>query len=79
MFLFTSHTSQNKSQNKTDLLRLEVTDDGVDVVEDLVNEGHHLTHLNLDKVTSTLLGNLDEGVTCHVLHAIVRLCVDTEG
>ena len=56
------------------LLGLEVTDDGVDVVEDLVDEGHHLAHLHLDKVSPALLGDLDEGVARHVLHAIVGLC-----
>lgn len=56
------------------LLGLEVTDDGVDVVEDLVDEGHHLAHLHLDKVAPALLGDLDEGVARHVLHAVVSLC-----
>ncbi len=57
----------------TDLLRLEVTDDGVDVVQDLVYEGHHLSHLHLDEVAPALLGNLDEGVTSHVLNTIMGL------
>jgi len=57
----------------TDLLRLQVADDGVDVVEDLVDEGHHLAHLDLDEVPPALLGDLDEGVARHVLHAVVRL------
>lgn len=65
-------TSQS-SGDGTDLLWLQVTDDGVDVVEDLVDEGHHLAHLNLDKMTPALLGDLDEGVTRHVLHAVVGL------
>lgn len=56
------------------LLGLEITDDGVDVVEDLVDEGHHLAHLHLDKVAPALLGDLDEGVARHVLHAVVSLC-----
>lgn len=61
-------------QEQTDLLWLQITDDGVDVAEDLVDEGHHLAHLNLDEMASALLGDLDEGVTRHVLHSIVGLC-----
>lgn len=53
------------------LLGLEVTDDSVDVVEDLINEGHHLSHLHLDKMPPTLLSNLNERVTRHVLHSIM--------
>jgi hypothetical protein len=55
-------------------LRLEVTDNGVDAVENFFNEGHHLSHLHLYKVAPALLSDLDEGVTRHVLHAIVRFC-----
>lgn len=57
-----------------DLLRLKVTDDRVNVVEDLIDEGHHLSHLHLDKVAPTLLGNLNEGVARHVLNSIMGLC-----
>ena len=32
------------------LLRLKVTDDGADVVEDLLDEGHDLKRLNLHKI-----------------------------
>lgn len=53
---------------------LEVTDDSVDVIEDLIDEGHHLSNLYLDKVPSALLGNLDESVTGHVLDTIMGLC-----
>lgn len=56
-----------------DLLRLQVTDDGVDVVQDLVNEGHHFSHLHLDKMTPALLGDLYESVTGHVLNTIMGL------
>ena len=66
-----------RSGGGTDLLWLQVADDGVDVVEDLVDEGHHLAHLNLNKMAPALLGDLDEGVTRHVLHAVVGLCVET--
>jgi hypothetical protein len=55
------------------LLGLEVTDDGVDVVEDLVDEGHHLAHLHLDKMATALLGDLDESVTRHILYPIMGL------
>lgn len=60
---------------RADLLWLQVTDDGVDAAEDLVDEGHHLAHLDLDKMSTALLGNFDEGVACHVLNAIMGLCV----
>lgn len=56
-----------------DLLRLEVADDGVNVVEDFVDEGHHLSHLHLNKVAPALLGNLDERVTGHILNSIMGL------
>ena len=64
-----------RSRGGTDLLWLQVADDGVDVVEDLIDERHHLAHLNLNKMTPAFLGDLDEGVTCHVLHTVVGLCV----
>lgn len=53
------------------LLGLQVTDDGVDIVEDLINERHHLSHLNLHKMPPALLSDLNERVTCHVLNSIV--------
>lgn len=56
-----------------DLLWLEVTDDCVDVVEDLINEGHHFSHLHLDEVSSALLGDLDECVAGHVLDTVMGL------
>lgn len=58
----------------TDLLRLQVADDGVYVIKDLVNEGHDLADLHLNKMPPALLSDLDEGVARHVLHAVVRLC-----
>lgn len=56
-----------------DLLWLEVTDDGVNVVEDLVDERHHLSHLHLDEVAPALLSDLDECVTGHILNSIMGL------
>lgn len=56
------------------LLGLQVTDDGVDIVEDLINEGHHLSHLHLHEMPSALLSDLNECVTCHVLNSIVGFC-----
>lgn len=56
------------------LLRLQVTNDGVDVVQNLIYKGHHLSHLNLHKMPAALLGYLDESITCHVLNAIMCLC-----
>ena len=42
-------------------------------MEDLLNERHHLPHLDLHKVAPTLLGYLDERVTRHVLYTVMRL------
>ena len=56
------------------LLGLQVTDDGVDVAQDFVYEGHHLAHLHLHKVAPALLCDLDECVARHVLHTVVGLC-----
>lgn len=53
------------------LVWLEVTDDGPDVVQDVLNEWHHLQCLDLDKVSPTFLGYLDERVARHVLYTIV--------
>jgi hypothetical protein len=55
----------------TYLLRLQITDDSVDAVEDFLNERHHLPDLHLYEVSSALLGNLDKSVACHVLNTIV--------
>jgi len=57
-----------------DLLDLQITDDGVHGVEDLINERHHFTDLNLNKVTPTLGRDLYESVACHVLDPVMRLC-----
>ena len=62
----------------TYLLRLKIADDGVDVAEQLVYEGHHLPHLDLYKLPPALLRNLDEGVTRHVLHSLVGLVHELE-
>lgn len=67
-------SQSRKTRSSSDLLWLEVTDDSVDVIEDLIDEGHHLSNLYLDKVSSALLGNLDESVTGHVLDTIMGLC-----
>jgi len=56
-----------------DLLDLKITDDGVHGVEDLINERHHFTDLNLNKVTPTLGRDLYEGVARHVLDAVMCL------
>lgn len=56
------------------LLRLQVTNDSVDVIEDLVDEGHDLPDLHLNKMSPALLCNLDERVARHVLHTVMRLC-----
>ena len=57
-----------------DLVRLEVADDGSDVVEDLFDERHHLQLLDLHEMAATLLSYLDERVASHVLDAVVGLC-----
>lgn len=59
---------------RVDLVRLEVTDDGPNVVQDLLNEWHHFERLHLDKMASALLCYLDECVTRHVLYTIVGFC-----
>ncbi len=53
------------------LVGLEVAYDGSDVVQNVFNERHHLQLLHLDKVSPTLLCNLNECVTCHVLYTVV--------
>ena len=60
------------------LLRLKIADDGVDVAEELVYEGHHLPHLDLYKLPPALLRNLDESVARHVLHSLVGLVHELE-
>ena len=62
----------------TYLLRLKIADDGVDVTEQLVDEGHHLPHLDLYKLPPALLRNLDESVASHVLHTLVGLVHELE-
>ncbi len=49
------------------LLRLQIADDGVDVGQELVNEGHDLADLNLDKLAPTFLRDFNESVASHVL------------
>jgi len=55
------------------LLGLEVRDDRGEGAEDLVDEGHYLPSLEDDKVPLALGGDLDKGVTRHVLHTLVKL------
>ena len=56
------------------LLWLQIADDRVDAVQYLLNERHHFPDLNLHEMAPTLLGDLDERVTGHVLDTVVRLC-----
>ena len=56
------------------LLRLQVTDDSVDAVQNLINEWHYLPDLNLNKMTTAFLCYFYERVACHVLNTIVGLC-----
>ena len=60
------------------LMRLQVADDRVDVVNDLLDEGHVLAKLNRDKVAATLLSDLDERVARHVLNSLVGLVHEFE-
>ena len=46
---------------------LQVADDGVDVDEQLVDEGHDFADLDLDELSPALLSDLDERVASHVL------------
>ena len=58
------------------LVRLQVTHNGTDVVEDLFNERHDLQWLNLHKVPPTFLGNLDKRITRHILYTIMSFWRD---
>ena len=58
-----------------DLVGLQVTDDGTDVVQDLLDEGHHFERLHLDKMAPALLSYLDKCVARHVLYTIMGFCV----
>ena len=60
------------------MLRLEIADDRVDVAEQLVDEGHHLPHLDLDELPPALLCNLDERIASHVLDTLVSLVHEFE-
>ena len=54
---------------------LQVADDGVDVDEELIDEGHDLAHLDLNELAPALLRDLDERVASHVLkhkHALKK-------
>ena len=53
------------------LMGLQVAHDGSDVIEDLLNERHHLQLLHLHKMPPTLLSYLDERVARHVLNTVV--------
>lgn len=53
------------------LVRLQVTHNGPDVVEDLFNERHDLQWLHLHKVPPTFLGNLDKRITRHILYTVM--------
>ena len=57
---------------------LEVRDDRTQVEAELVDERHRLAHLQDDKLAAALLGNLEEGVARHVLHARVELVHELE-
>jgi len=66
----------DKEADPTHLLRLKVTDDGIDAVQYLINERHNFPDLNLHEVTPTLLCYFDECVARHVLNTIVRFCTN---
>ena len=58
------------------LLRLKVTYDCVDTMQNFLDKWHNLTNLNLNKVTTAFLCYFDECIACHVLNAIVCFCTN---
>lgn len=63
------------SLQKAYLLWLEVTNDGVDSIQNFFNEGHYFPFLNLHKMSSAFLCYLYERITGHVLNTIMGFCV----
>ncbi len=61
------------------LLRLQVTDDGVDAIENLLYKWHHLSDLHQNKMPSAFLCYFYEGVASHVLHSVMCFCKTTGG
>lgn len=57
--------------NSTYLLWLKVTDDCINIVQDFINKWHDLSHLNLNKMSAAFLCYFYEGITSHILDAIV--------
>jgi len=55
------------------LVRLQVADDCVYVVENLFDEWNGLAHLDLNEVTAAFLRDLDECIAGHVLDTFVSL------
>ena len=53
---------------RMNLLRGQVTGDTLHATDDLIDERFGLSRLKRYEMSFTLLGNLDERVTCHVLH-----------
>lgn len=62
------------SISKLYLLRLQITDDCVYSIQNFLNEWHYFSHLNLHKMPSTLLCDLDKSVTSHILYTIMCFC-----
>ncbi len=60
------------------LVRLQIANNRVYVVQDLLDEWYILAELNLNKVAATLLRYLDERVTGHVLHTLVCFYINRQ-
>eukprot|EP00962_Isochrysis_galbana_P016892 scaffold4841_cov121-Isochrysis_galbana.AAC.8 len=61
-----------------DLSRLEVRDVRAQVDAELIDVRHRLTHLQDDELPPALLGDFEESVARHVLHARVQLVHELE-
>lgn len=71
-------TCCEKAMTEHHLLWLQVTDDGVNAIQYLINERHNLSDLNLNKMTTAFLRYFDERVTRHVLNTIMCLCTNPQ-
>jgi len=68
----------NRLIERVNLMRLQIANDRVYVVQNLFNKWHIFSQLDLDKMSTTFLGYLDESVTGHVLDTFVSLVHELE-
>ena len=57
-----------------DLLWLKITNNSIDTGQNLFDEWHHFSDLDLNEMAPTLLRDFDERIAGHVLNAVVSLC-----